>query len=165
MIKKCSKCKKEKDLNDFWKKGKYKGKQYFRSYCKECQKEYYKKPDVIERRKEYQKELMKNPKNRLDSNMRNLIRYALKGVKAGRSWKKLVNYPIEDLIKHLEKQFDEKMNWDNYGSYWEVDHIKPKSLFKYVNPEEPNFQECWALKNIQPLERIENRRKGNRFNK
>ena len=63
----------------------------------------------------------------------------------------------------MEKQFDKAMSWDNYGSYWEIDHIKPKSLFNYVYPEDLEFQKCWALNNFQPLEKGANRRKYNKF--
>jgi len=71
-------------------------------------------------------------------------------------------YTSQDLAEHLEKQFDEKMNWDNYGTYWHLDHIYPQSLLPYDNLAHPNFQKCWALDNLQPLEAIENLKKGNR---
>lgn len=64
----------------------------------------------------------------------------------------------QDLIKHIEKQFDDKMTWDNYGSYWHIDHIRPKCSFKGNE-----FKECWALSNLQPLEAIENFRKSGRW--
>ena len=88
---------------------------------------------------------------------------ALKGNKNGRRWEKLVGYTLHDLITHLELLFDTKMNWGNYGSYWHIDHIKPKSLFKYDSQESSGFKECWALENLQPLEAIENIKKGNRY--
>jgi len=47
----------------------------------------------------------------------NHIRHSLKGKKAGRRWEKLVGYTLEDLREHLESQFDNKMNWENYGGY------------------------------------------------
>ena len=55
------------------------------------------------------------------------------------------------------------MTWDNYGSYWWIDHIKPRSLFKYEKPEDKEFKECWALKNLQPMEKIANIKKGNKI--
>jgi len=106
---------------------------------------------------------IKTSKYRLDHSISESIRQSLNNNKAGRKWETLVGYTLEDLIKHLENLFDDKMNWDNYGSYWWIDHIKPKSLFKYETPEDPEFKECWALENLQPLEKIANIRKGNRF--
>ena len=107
---------------------------------------------------------MKDPKNRIDNSMRCLIWLSLKGKKAGRKWQELVGYTITDLLLHLEKQFDDKMTFDNYGSYWEIDHIRPRSSFKYETTEDIEFKKCWGLENLQPLEAQENRRKGKRMN-
>ena len=103
------------------------------------------------------------PKGKLDNNLGSAICRVLNGVKSGRHWETLVNYTVEDLIKHLEQLFDEKMTWDNYGSYWDVDHIKPKSLFHYETTDDEEFKQCWALKNLQPLEHIANIKKFNHY--
>jgi len=103
------------------------------------------------------------PKYKIDRAMGASIWEALKNNKAGRKWESLVGYTLQDLMAHLEKQFDEKMKWDNYGNYWWIDHIKPRSLFKYKYPEDKEFKFCWALKNLQPLERMENIKKSNHF--
>lgn len=71
-------------------------------------------------------------------------------------------YSPQDLVEHLERQFDDKMSWDNYGDYWHVDHIYPQSLLPYSSLEEENFQKCWALENLQPLEVTENMKKSNK---
>jgi hypothetical protein len=52
------------------------------------------------------------------------------------------------------------MNWDNYGSYWDIDHIKPCTLFNLSDPEQQKM--CFNYQNTQPLPKIENQRK-NRF--
>jgi len=135
-----------------------KNPEYKKEY-EERMKEYIKKyrNNYLKQRRE------KDPKFRLGQNMGNLIYHSLKSKKAGRGWRSLVDYSLKDLMKHLERQFDEKMNWENYGSYWEVDHITPRSLFRYTSPEDPGFKECWALRNLQPLEKIANLRKSNTF--
>ena len=104
-----------------------------------------------------------DPKFRLDDNMRNMVNVYLRGKKARRTWEKLTGYTIKKLMEHLEAQFDENMTWDNYGSYWHVDHIKPKSLFNYTYSEDKEFKKCWGLKNLQPLEARENLKKSNKF--
>jgi len=71
-------------------------------------------------------------------------------------------YTESQLRKHLEKQFVDGMTWENYGK-WHVDHIIPKSHFKYVSTDDPEFKKCWALDNLQPLDGIENMRKGDRI--
>ena len=75
----------------------------------------------------------------------------------------LLDYSINDLTLHLEKQFRDGMNWDNYGPYWHIDHIKPVSHFKFESKNDFEFKECWALSNLQPLLKVENLSKGNRF--
>ena len=130
-------------------------------------KEYYQKNKerINQRMNKYFKQRRKTDiKFRLNCNISSRISDALNREKAGRKWQTLVGYTLEDLINHLEKQFDNKMSWNNYGS-WEIDHIKPQSLFHYIYPEDPEFKKCWALSNLQPMEKIANRRKGNKYEK
>ena len=56
------------------------------------------------------------------------------------------------------------MSWENYGSYWQINHIYPQSKLPYTSMEEENFKICWALSNLRPLEKITNIRKGNKIN-
>lgn len=74
----------------------------------------------------------------------------------------LLGYTIEELMKHLEKQFTTGMNWDNYGE-WHVDHKKPMTLFQFTTTEDEGFKECWALDNLQPLWEKDNLSKGPRY--
>lgn len=80
-----------------------------------------------------------------------------------RKWEKLLGYSVDELIAHLEKQFKPEMNWDNYGIYWHIDHVVPKSWFTFNDTEEEAFKKCWGLENLQPLEATLNLKKGNRF--
>lgn len=166
-------------MKDYSKTEKYKAYQKKREKTDKC-KAYRKAYKKTDRYKEYQKEYRKtnewkeykkkwrkkerdiNPKYKLDCNMATAISLALKGKKAGRTWESLVGYSVEDLMEHLESKFEPWMNWDNYGE-WHVDHIKPKTLFNYTNPEDEEFKECWRLKNLQPLEAIENIKKSNNY--
>jgi len=109
------------------------------------------------------KKLNQDSKFKLDSYMGNKIRESLKGRKNGRRWEGILGYKLEDLVIHLERQFDDNMTWENYGSYWHIDHVKPKSLFKYNSDEDEEFKKCWSLSNLQPLEAFENYRKGNSY--
>lgn len=80
------------------------------------------------------------------------IRDTLKGTKNGKQWQILVGYSLQDLIKHLERRFDSKMTWDNYGKKgWHIDHITPLAAFFYTSYDDPDFKRCWALDNLQPL--------------
>ena len=121
------------------------------------------KPSFKEWKRIYTKNRRKNPKIRMDNMMGTSIRRALKGMKKGRRWEKLVGYTVYDLLNHLEKLFDIEMSWSNYGTYWVIDHIKPKSLFEYNSSEDLEFKKCWSLNNLQPLEKIANLKKWNHY--
>jgi hypothetical protein len=54
------------------------------------------------------------------------------------------------------------MSWDNYGR-WHVDHIKPMVSFNIKEPTDKEFQECWSLKNLQPLWGEDNLSKGSKY--
>lgn len=100
---------------------------------------------------------------RLSQNIGSDIWHALRDKKYSTRWQKLVGYSTKDLIKHLESQFDEKMSWDNYGSYWSIDHKKPRSLFRFNSHKDKEFIECWSLNNLQPMEKIANIIKGKKY--
>lgn len=89
--------------------------------------------------------------------------HALKAMKGFRKWESLVGYTLGELALHLEQRFGEGMTWNNYGSVWHVDHIVPKSWFKYASTDDPKFKECWAIKNLQPKLKTDNLKKKNRF--
>ena len=74
-------------------------------------------------------------------------------------------YTIDELKQHLEKLFTKGMTWNNHTTHgWHIDHIKPDSLFNYKLVEDKEFQECWALENLQPMWADENIKKGNKNN-
>lgn len=106
----------------------------------------------------------KTPKGNLDHRMEVSIRRNLNGLKNGRKWEELVGYTVEDLKQHLEKQFKEGMTWSKFlKGKIHIDHIIPKSLFKYISPDDPEFKKCWALENLQPLWAEDNIRKHNKI--
>lgn len=111
----------------------------------------------------YNNRIANDPFFRLNKNISVGIRAALKSKKEGRKWESLVGYSLPELQKHLEKQFDDKMNWENYGKYWHIDHIIPQSMFKFDSYEDEEFKLCWSLNNLQPKEAKANISKGGRF--
>ena len=75
-----------------------------------------------------------------------------------------VDMDMETFKKHIEKQFQEGMTWDNHGEVWHIDHIKPIKFRE--NGEEPSVEEVVRrlhYKNTQPLWALENISKGNRY--
>jgi hypothetical protein len=101
----------------------------------------------------------RTPMERLNHNMSCTIQAVLQGAKNRRHWETLVGYTVKALKRHLEKQFKKGMTWENYGK-WHVDHIRPKSSFSFIGPEDEEFKKCWALSNLQPLWAGENCSKG-----
>ena len=125
---------------------------YHRNECKDCKKtinnEYYKIT--------YNKIRNDRKKNdieyRITCNMRNYVYKAIKY-----KYKKSLKYldcDLKILKKWLEFQFDSKMNWDNYGKYWNIDHIIPINFFNLKNKNEQDI--CFNWKNMQPLKVSEN---------
>lgn len=164
---------KEKQLSyckQYQKDHKEKIKKYQRNYYNTpAQKEYFKQYRNKNREKirlwkrQYDRQLMLNPAHRLSNNIRGNMYHALKAKKGFRKWEDLVGYTLQDLINHLTPLLKESMTWDNYGILWQVDHITPKSWFKYETTDDSQFKECWALSNLQPKLKIDNIKKGNRF--
>lgn len=72
----------------------------------------------------------------------------------------IVGCTPKSLKEHLEKQFKDNMNWDNYGLYgWHIDHIIPLSSAK---TEEEIYKLCHYT-NLQPLWAEENLKKSNKL--
>jgi len=100
-------------------------------------------------------------KRRLRQSISRGMRRSLKGDKGHRHWQTLVNYTVDDLKKHLENQFDIHMSWGNYGE-WEIDHIIPMSHFKITSIDCEGFKKCWALSNLRPYWKCDNRSENDR---
>lgn len=93
-----------------------------------------------------------------------------KGFIKQNSFLKNVSYTMIELMKHLEKQFEPWMTWENHGRYisktwkdqdpstwtWQIDHIIPASTLPYTSMTDINFQKCWALENLRPLNAKQN---------
>jgi len=146
--KKCSKCGKWLELDDFFIASNT--STGLTHSCKSCQAKYV--------REKHQND----PQYKLNDNFSGAIYKALRDDKNGYHWENLVPYNLEDLKEHLENQFEDGMTWDNYGD-WHIDHIIPKSHFDFTDPEDEEFQECWALENLQPLWAEENLKKSDKL--
>ncbi len=77
------------------------------------------------------------------------------------SYIKYIGCDMEWLKKWIEYRFDNNMNWDNFGSYWQIDHILPISKFNFMNENEITV--CFNWTNLQPLTSIENRQKSDKL--
>lgn len=98
-------------------------------------------------------------KNKLYYFMKGQIQRTLHN-KAREHTQELLGYSPIDLRSHLESRFDNKMNWDNYGTYWVVDHIISINSFLKQGINDPKIIN--ALGNLQPLQWKENIIKGDK---
>lgn len=124
-------------------------------YCEAC-RELNKAgslPHLREARRQWRaKRYREDPKFALNDFMRCGILKSLGDKKDGNSWTAFVDYTVDDLKAHLERQFLPGMTWDNRGiNGWHIDHILPISSFDYDSPDHPDFKACWALTNLRPM--------------
>lgn len=82
----------------------------------------------------------------------------IRSIKTGKGgwWESFLGYTFSDLKSHLSTLFQDGMRWDNYGSYWCLDHIRPVASFRFQSISDPDVLECWSLSNLQPLTRRDN---------
>jgi hypothetical protein len=64
------------------------------------------------------------------------------------------------LRKFLESKFLAGMSWENHGD-WHIDHIRPISWFDLSDSEQ--LKAAFHYANLQPLWKIDNLKKGNRY--
>jgi hypothetical protein len=191
-MKTCSKCRIEKPLILFYKRG-----NGYKSHCKECSSIYGKKYYEInkeihsknmskhyqvnkeqytknnkeyrekhkERVSQYSKDYTKKKRNedlffRLKGNLRVRIKEYMKTKKITSKNRTFdfVGCEPKILIEYLEKQFNDGINWDNYGK-WHIDHKIPLSCAK---TEEELYNLC-HFTNLQPMWAEENLRKGSKI--
>lgn len=182
LLKQCSKYKQYKVLNeDNFRKNK-RNIDGYEGICRQCIHEYNMQREArlsseekevrnrknIEYMRKYREENREviNAKKRkenltqmqiLSHTISSAIYRVLRNIKSDRHWEDLVGYSIQELKEYLELQFDENMNWENMGDYWEIDHIVPLNLFHYNTEQDEQFKICWSLANLRPLEKIANK--------
>jgi hypothetical protein len=91
----------------------------------------------------------RTPQNRLIMSFRSLLRRCLKGQIKKSKTKDYLGCTLDEIKIYLEKQFTKEMNWENYGTYWQVDHIIPCKAFNFSDDEQ--IKKCYHYSNLQPL--------------
>ena len=108
----------------------------------------------------YQREQYKNNLNfKLKRNLRGRVWSALKGISKSAPTMQLIGCSVDKLWNHLESKFEPWMTKENYG-LWHVDHKIACAKFDLTCPEQQRV--CFHYTNLQPMEAIENMRKGAR---
>lgn len=178
----CKKCSIEKPLTDYCnKKANKDGKHTTCKKCMgESNKEYYsqnkeahntRSTKWVNENKELHKSMTKDHyhnnkdyyrkwhKNKYDTDMSFRLKHSLAALinhhlRRGKTKNSLdyLGCTMDEYKIYLENQFNENMNWDNYGSYWEIDHNHPIS-------KDGSFH----YSNTRPLEVHENRVKSDKI--
>jgi hypothetical protein len=125
-----------------------KGKKEYRENNKDKIKEYSKEYCRVRRQSD--------PLYKLTTNIRNLLKQSFKrnGYTKKSKTYNILGCTYEELKLHIESQWEEWMNWDNYGKYngeekygWDYDHIIPISSGKC----EEDIIRLNHHSNLQPL--------------
>lgn len=167
----CSDCKIEKDIEkDFYKwKSNSSGKRFI---CKECEsvrgkryrqanpeKEKIRRRNKYLRRKnaeikkdsEYKKRRsLEDPSYKLLRSLRDRHSKAVKNAGANKSFRTtdLLGCDAKFLKSYFESLFKDDMNWSNYGTLWNIDHIYPLSKVDWQNKEQVAM--VCSYKNLMP---------------
>lgn len=164
----CNKCNKMLPYTSFgWASSKYRGRQ---SNCKVCASLINKSKYNSNAQKQNWK--AKTPKQKFRTIIGTQIKQDIsrqrgqyaKDLSIPEIWEHIessLGYSDQDFCDHLEAQFDPNMTWNNHGRgkhayHWQIDHIVPRSEFKYKSLNDPDFFKCWSLENIRPLEANDN---------
>ena len=146
----------------------YKKEYNSRPEVRDYNKEYNSRSEVRDRynarRKErYNTDIAFRIRDTISSRINEILK-ANNTSKMGKSINDYLPYTIQELIDHLELQFLPGMTLENHGLFgWHVDHKKPISSFNITSMECEEFQECWALSNLQPLWSDDNWAKSNKY--
>ena len=137
--KQCSKCNQFKLLDDYVNGN---------NMCHYCRCNYY--------TEYFKNNMIAKIKNNLATHMRLYFK------KENRTFE-YVNIERELFMKWFEflYTYDEYINNDNHGSYWEIDHVVPCKLFNMENEEEIKL--CYNWKNLQCLSAYLNCKKNKYF--
>ncbi len=161
--KKCTMCKEIKLLEDFDTRQirrKLGMRTYYRSWCRECHKNYNRKKYKTDKFRKSNAEYMRK-RRREDINflvahrLRNRLYYALKGKKKTQRTLKLVGCTQKEMVEWIESQFKEGMSWENIH----IDHMIPCASFDNLSLPEQQKQ-CFHFTNLQPMFSLANIGKG-----
>lgn len=111
----------------------------------------------IEHRREYKNNYEKNkrrnnPEYNIFLNLKSrfhAVVFMKSGVRRNQKIETLIGCSVGQLRAHIESMFSVEMNWENYGSYWHLDHIVPCAAFDLTNEGEQ--MKCFHWTNLQPL--------------
>lgn len=161
---KCKLCRNENDKKRYHNNPEEREKRLNRNYKYAKSDKGHKTRRVWE--KQWYQESIKDPIFRFNHSLESNFKrwFLLKGNKGVRLERieEIVGINKNKFRDYISDKFIEDMRWDNYGSYWHLDHILPKSLFNSNRIKEVKI--CWNYRNLRPLKEKENLVKLNKLN-
>jgi hypothetical protein len=106
--------------------------------------------------------LKTDPEYKLKCALRHRLNMAMKGNAKRGSAVRDLGCSIAELKARLERMFTPEMSWENYGTYWQVDHMIPLSAYDLTDRYQ--LLEAVHYSNLQPLSIADNHAKGSRCN-
>lgn len=177
----CNKCNVDKPIDEFVKGHKTFCLSCMRSYGKEYRKQ--NKAIIKERQKEWyettgkflkieydksrlrevaerdRKRYVEDTQFRLSKVLRTRLYKTIKGTKTSTSMIAFMDMDLALFRQWIEYQFDDVMSWDNYATYWEIDHFQPCSSFNLDTDDDKYL--CFHWSNMRPLVKDLNMKKSN----
>ena len=163
------------DKKEYMKKYREKHRDKLNEYCrnwrienedklKSGRKKYYQKnkEEVIRKNYEYCKyKTSTDSLYKLRRGIRALILVSFRNQFTTKSKKtiEILGCSFEEFKLHLESKFDDKMNWQNQGTYWHMDHIIPISSAQ----TEEDVYRLNHYTNFRPLYWEDNLKKSNKI--
>ena len=135
---KCEKCQEEKALKCFAKLKKF----YKKKICRSCYPNFLTEQKTEWCKNEHNTNINYRIKKSLAARLRTVI------VKND-STMNYIGCNIQYLREWFEYNFTAEMNWDNYASFWSIDHIIPVCNFDLTLEDEK--LKCWNWSNLMPV--------------
>ena len=135
---KCEKCNEEKSLKNFTKLKKY----YKKKICLSCYPLFLREQKTGWCKNEHNTNMNYRIKKSLAARLRTVLN-------KNNSTMNYIGCNIQYLREWFEYNFTAEMNWDNYASFWSIDHIIPVCNFDLTLEDEK--LKCWNWSNLMPV--------------
>jgi len=143
VLAKCEKCNEEKSLKNFSKLKKF----YKKKICISCYPIF-----LTEQKNEWcRNERACNANYRIKKSIAARLRTVLE---KNTSTMNYIGCNIQFLREWFEFNFTSEMNWENYGSFWSIDHVIP--VCKFDLTDETQKYQCWNWTNLMPVSVVYN---------
>jgi len=111
------------------------------------------------------KRLKSNPAKLIPHRIRQLMQKAIARMARGETVKggkwRYLGCTANEACAYMAQQFKSRMSWDNYGTAWHIDHVRPLASFDLTREDER--KRAFHYTNLRPLWAKANMRKGARI--